>query len=407
MTIIRTSWIAALAVAAPMVAVAACSSSHPAGTSNRALGPPILLGMAVQENSPAGSMAEMRIAAQAAVDYVNNELGGIHGRPLELATCATMATAESNIACAHQLVDRRPIAILGGGDFLGAAALSVYQQAGLPIIGGAAFSEPELSYPNAVRFQGFSVAALPSAAAYIVDNLHAHRVAIVYTDSPVARADVPRFVRHVLVGKGLANSDVSVASGTLGSADWASVMTAAAATHPDVMFALTQGNTCIPILQARAQLAPTTKLVALDNCLDPRLLHQEGTTADGVVAMGLFVSPTSTSDPDVKTFLSKFAQYGGSQAPINALSQEGFSEVMNLWDVLHQAPASALTTTGILAPFKDGRAHHNFMGHDYTCDGHQVPKFPAVCDAHARVFTVHGSAINDDPSWVNGSGLIA
>jgi ABC-type branched-subunit amino acid transport system substrate-binding protein len=231
-------------------------------------------------------------------------------------------------------------------------------------------------------------------------------VAIVYTDSPVARADVPRLVRHVLVGKGLANSDISVAFGTQETVDWDSVMTAAAATHPDVMFALTQGNTCLPILQAHAQIAPTTKLIALDNCLDPRLLHQEGTTADGVVAMGLFVSPTSTSDPDVKTFLSKLAEYGGGQAPINALSQEGFSEVMNLWDVLHQAPASALTTTGILAPFKDGKAHHNFMGHDYTCDGNQVPKFPAVCDAHARLFTVHGSTISDDPRWVNGSGLI-
>jgi branched-chain amino acid transport system substrate-binding protein len=237
MTIICRSWIAVLAVAVPMVTVAACSSSgHPAATSSKPQGPAILLGMAVQENSPAGSMAEMRIAAQAAVDYVNNELGGIHGRPLELATCATMVTAESNIACAHQLVDRKPIAILGGGDFLGASALSVYQQAGLPIIGGAAFSEPELSYPNSVRFQGFSVAALPSAAAYMADDLHAHRVAIVYTDSPVSRADVPRFVRHVLVGKGLANSDVSVASGTLGSVDWASVMTAAAARRPSTPF---------------------------------------------------------------------------------------------------------------------------------------------------------------------------
>jgi branched-chain amino acid transport system substrate-binding protein len=391
-----------------MVAFAACSSSgHPAATSNKPQGPPILLGMAVQENSPAGSMAEMRIAAQAAVDYVNNELGGIHGRPIELATCATMVTVESNIACAHQLVDRKPIAILGGGDFLGASALSVYQEAGLPIIGGAAFSEPELSYPNAVRFQGFSVAALPSAATYMADTLHAHRVAIVYTDSPVARADVPRFVRHVLVGKGLANRDISVASGTQETVDWDSVMTAAAATHPDVMFALTQSNTCLPILQAHAQIAPTSKLVVLDNCLDPRLLHQEGTTADGVVAMGLFVSPTSTSDPDVRTFLSKLDRYGGGQAPIDALSQEGFSEVMNLWDVLHRASASALTMTGILAPFKDGKAHHNFMGHEYTCDGNQVPKFPAVCDAHARLFTVHGSTIIDDPTWVNGSGLIA
>lgn len=404
---------ASMIVAITVVASACGGSGHKPSTSTttatgatRATGPPLVLGMAVQENSPLGSMAEMRLAAQAAAEYVNAELGGIQGRPLKLLTCVTSATPESNISCAHQLVDQAPVAVLGGGDLLGAAAVKVYEQAGLPIIGGAAFSDPELAYGRAVRFQGFPLAALPAFAVYAADNLHAKKVAIVYQDSPVARAAVPKYIEHVLVRKGLKASDISIDPGTPDTADWTPVLSAAAGTHPDVIIALTGGNTCIPILLAHAAVAPSTKLLVQDNCLDPRRLSQEGNAADGVTAIGLFVSPTTNADPEVKTFLAKLKQYGGNQIPIDSLTQEGFSEVMNLWDVLHRAPPSALTTAGILGPFKDGAVHHDFMGHSYVCNGSAVPAFPAVCDAHARVFVVQHGNVTDDPSWINGADLI-
>ena len=54
-----------------------------------ATGAPVVVGFVNQENAPAGSFPELRLGAQAALRYVNEELGGAGGRPIQLATCAT------------------------------------------------------------------------------------------------------------------------------------------------------------------------------------------------------------------------------------------------------------------------------------------------------------------------------
>ena len=65
---------------------------------------PIRVGLLNQENSPAGSFPEARAAVEAAVRWVNEELGGVNGRPVELEVCVTDFTVERSQACAQQMV---------------------------------------------------------------------------------------------------------------------------------------------------------------------------------------------------------------------------------------------------------------------------------------------------------------
>ena len=120
----RRPTLGAVLTAAAMV-LAACSGGDDDGAAprgaNPATGPPIVVGMINQEDAPVGSFPEVRRSAEAAVRYVNEELGGVDGRPLRLETCTTRGTPESSQACADQLVGKQPVAVLGGVD-LGAAA---------------------------------------------------------------------------------------------------------------------------------------------------------------------------------------------------------------------------------------------------------------------------------------------
>lgn len=61
-------------------------SSAPVSTLPAPHGDPIGLAMITQESGPA-ALPDSRLAAEAAVKYVNTELGGAAGRPLELQTC--------------------------------------------------------------------------------------------------------------------------------------------------------------------------------------------------------------------------------------------------------------------------------------------------------------------------------
>src|SRR5690606_31806189 len=71
-------------------------------SASAAEGEPIVLGMINQENTPVGSYPELSSATRAAIEFVNAELGGVHGRPLELEVCNTEFSPEGSTACAQK-----------------------------------------------------------------------------------------------------------------------------------------------------------------------------------------------------------------------------------------------------------------------------------------------------------------
>jgi len=88
--------------------------------------------------------------------------------------------------------------------------------------------------------------------------------------------------------------------------------------------------------------------------------------------------------------------------PLDSIAQAGFSSVMNVQERLNDV--KDLTTDNILAAFKDGQAHPNFMAHEYTCDGKQLPANAAICNAYQRIKTVKdGKVVPATDEWVSGA----
>ena len=64
-----------------------------------ATGEPITIGATAPTDSPVFSAPEVLEATAAAVEYMNNELDGIGGRPLELETCTTSSAIGTIVIC--------------------------------------------------------------------------------------------------------------------------------------------------------------------------------------------------------------------------------------------------------------------------------------------------------------------
>ena len=75
-------------------------AEEPAG---EATGEPIKIGVQNLEGDPNGSFPEYTIAMQAAADYVNTELGGLGGRPIELVVCKSVVSPDDSQRCANEL----------------------------------------------------------------------------------------------------------------------------------------------------------------------------------------------------------------------------------------------------------------------------------------------------------------
>ena len=129
------------ACSAVLLLAAGCGGNAPATTVGGSHAPAptgetIVIGMTNQEGSPAGSWPELRVAAQAAVSYINTELGGLYGRPLKLDTCVTDGSPEGSTKCANQILADKPLVVVGGADTGSDASMPIYTSGWDAIPGG-------------------------------------------------------------------------------------------------------------------------------------------------------------------------------------------------------------------------------------------------------------------------------
>ena len=139
-------WRAAIASTAVALALAGCASDDadaddepdgaPATTAaaEELDGPPVKVGFL----NPVGGAVPQPGAdtgATAAVDYINGQLGGINGSPLELVSCDTDTTPESATSCANTFVEEGVVAVMDGFNLSSSATLPVLTSAKIPLVG--------------------------------------------------------------------------------------------------------------------------------------------------------------------------------------------------------------------------------------------------------------------------------
>lgn len=189
----RAGRLAAVAVAAACVfSVVSCSSDD--GGSNgsaadssgaKASGEAIKVGLFNPSKGPA-TQPGVTTGKQAAVDYINNQIGGINGRPIEIVDCGIDQTApESTVSCANQFVEAGVVAAIDGFNAESAAAVPILTAAKIPLVGQIPFSTITGASPaNRVYFG-------PPPAAFLVGFMQQLK-AEGKTSLTLANADLPQ-----------------------------------------------------------------------------------------------------------------------------------------------------------------------------------------------------------------------
>ena len=104
----------------------------------KAEGEPIVVGFSSHSGDPAGSFPEMQALAEAATEYINEELGGLGsnpsegraGRPIQLETCVMAVNPADSQKCANELAGKDPFAVVSAINFFG-NNFPIYEQAGI------------------------------------------------------------------------------------------------------------------------------------------------------------------------------------------------------------------------------------------------------------------------------------
>ena len=363
-----------------------------------ASGRPLVLGMVNQENTPAGSYPELSQAVQAAVAFVNHDLGGVGGRPVKVEVCNTGFSAEGSTTCAQQFVEAHVPAVLGGIDVFG-NAVDTLARNGIPYLGGIPVSTQSVTDANSFQWSGGTWGAAVAFAQHAATQLHAKRVSIVYgefgsiTDSAkVGQAVLARYgVKAQLVPYPILATDIS------------SALAAAATTKPDAIFVLAADAGCKAGFDGLATLGLHAAKYFVGACASPAIIDQLPTAeTDGTYFNVEGPITQAHPDADFAFYSAVIHRYGKGLDPIGA-GTVSFRAFMDVYALLRQLAdagkgITAASLTDLIRRQKDAPS---FAGHPYTCDGRQFPRLRAMCSPQQVLGQMHDRVLSQVGGWID------
>jgi len=394
---IRTTALAvALTLAAGFI-LAACGSDEetaPAADTTApeaaapATGQPIVVGFLNQEKG-AVAFPDFGSGARTARDYLNEELGGIDGRPLEFVECLSDGSPESSIDCANRFAEEGVAAVLQGIDFSSDAALPILEEAGIPLVGHTAFGTAQ-SVSDSAFFLGAALPAYGVAPLQVMaDQLGVESAVYMGSDTALIRGFVDGAIDPAAKELGIELTPIYYQAG---NSNFSSAVTTAMAADPDAIFTTAADPECIGIVKAAATLGYQGDLFA-GSC--SAFIAADPKSAEGVFTSSDLWEPEAAAEAPAgkREQLETYVAQMEKRAPdyVAGFAQDTFSSTMDLAAVLGTVKGN-VTPASVTKALRATTGLDSFMGQELSCDGKQWPGQPTACGKGIIVYQVEGEA---------------
>lgn len=390
----------ALACAAAVAVTAtACGSEESADATGGLTGEPVLIGVQAPMEGPA-AYPQTGYGAQAAEKYINEELGGIGGRPVKIQLCAGDNSPETAINCANEFVSSNVVAVLDAYDPSVGPQAPVLTSAKIPIIGqlGAQGIADALPAGQAFYLSGpLETSALGSMT--ILNQLGKKSAALAVTEAPSSHGYVDQLIQPIAGQLGITVSPLYAPTTNMNF----SVMAATELSgNPDVagIIALPEDG-CTGLFKALRQQGFTGTIFA-GSC--SQFISQMGADAAGAVVQPRLWVPASKqyAPPQVQQELDAFAtamdaiDRGDEQSARSLYSFGGLVDTAKVLSTI-QGDITPESVTTAMSGLKD---YQTFAGPTVTCDGDAWPGRPSSCSHKGIFFEVQpdGSLKPIDPN---------
>ena len=167
---------------------------------------PFVIGLPNLEGEPAGTFPDVGEGAQAAVQFINEKLGGIGadleagtpGRPIELMYCAHQVDQNEAQACANEIAGANPNVVMIGVDFFTPLMYPLF--ADFPVVETLPIFIADFDQPGVVSPFGGCPTAFPSSAQMIAEIKEHDRLAVIWDQNAPGeecwRDTQERFYQH-------------------------------------------------------------------------------------------------------------------------------------------------------------------------------------------------------------------
>jgi branched-chain amino acid transport system substrate-binding protein len=366
------------------------------GTSDKPSGDPVTIGWVNNEGGQL-TLPEASVGMRAAVNVINEKLGGIQGHPVEVSECLIVSAEEEGTKCAQQFRndDNVKMVVVGPLQF-GGASFYASMDGKKPVIGALASSPPDFAAKN--TFFGNSQLALISGIAHYTEQyLKPKTVAIFNLDQAGANAFTQQ-LSPILEAEGI---EVNAVNFPQTATDLLPTVVAGKAASSDVVIGIVPGPQCASFAKALDQAgAQDVPVVTLGLCYDQSVKETNGDYPKWEYAFPSVaeVDPTSV---EAKEYVAALAQYAPKDAPQGAFAEMGFAGMIMAVKILNQDGPEA-STDEVISTIKGLSGPQYLTGPDFKCG--QFPQVPTSCAASVRLYRYEGDdkwTDQTDGTWID------
>lgn len=353
------------------------------GTAGEAEGEPYRIGFAHSGDF----FPEGDVAAEAAVELINTELGGVGGRPLELVPC-DIATPEDGARCGAELANDDSIDLVVGGLVLeGNADLYGALDGEAAAIIAAPLDASDYVSPRGVSYNAGALGAGLGGAIFLTEELQPETAALVVTDD-VAGRGASAILGPVVESSGIELTQVFVPP-TATAPEVASALQASGAETADVVLIGLFEQGCIAAYDALQSLGlePTvvTTSVCWGNAVQEHLtdLGEEHPIPNWYFSWFGFNPYVEEPEPSVAAYLAKIEEYGGGDVRYSVAAPIVFDAILSAAQVINGVGVDEASYETLDAGVRAFTGPSLIQAGPQECG---VGPYPAICASQVGVF---------------------
>jgi branched-chain amino acid transport system substrate-binding protein len=370
-------------------AVPSALTSYFPGT--KATGAEITIGLYNPEGGQVVNQPENREAAQAAVDYANDNLGGIGGHKVKLFVCKGTEDPANALDCANQFVQNKVAAVVSATTAYGAVMAPVVTGAKIPWVTISGSAGAELAAPYAYTWAGGFPGTLIAMSKYAKSKNYS-KVSILVVAS--AEAATKQLGGAIFGAAGVQTNIVAIPKG---KADLSAESQAALGSDPGAVAVIADATGCTAAIGALGAAATDAEQLLIQPCLDPSTVQAVGQYMEG---QKVFTpSDVFTDEPESQLFRYIVNKYSPDTAT-EGYAVVGYVGVLGLIRATQSiAAGSEVTSETINTAIKTAKdvALPAGDGLTFTCDGTALAAFKltSVCGAGSLIGTYEDGKLAD------------
>lgn len=359
--------------------------------------PPVVVGFLNPSGGPVPQPGT-DTGVKAAVSYINGELRGINGHPIEVVSCDTDTTPERAQSCANTFVEKKVVAVMDGYNISSSAALPALTAAQIPLVGMIPFdSVTGAKAENRVFF------AAPQAS-FLVGALQAFKaegkrsVTLALVDTPSSHQTIDTLLPVLARALGI-NAKGIYFSAT--NPNFTALAATIAQDNPDVggLVASPSEAVCSALVKALRQLQYKGDIFTAA-CSDYIKSSPQQAAGGAMYSSNWLPAAQKHAPAEVQQDLMLVEKYinGVPNGTHGYYATGQFALLVNFARAMSTAPESDLTGPGVLKTLKALKDFPSFLGPKITCGSPTSPN----CTTQMLLFVVQpdGSAKPVTGDWI-------